>query len=74
MHLYISILQKLYNLSVSDMINGDYLGFKGPSLTSLDAFEIGLHALEGTVAAFIYFTVNGCAFFVNFMINFYITS
>ncbi|XP_055898850.1 prolyl 4-hydroxylase subunit alpha-2-like isoform X2 [Biomphalaria glabrata] len=39
-------LQKLYNLSVSDMINGDYLGFKGPSLTSLDAFEIGLHALE----------------------------
>ncbi|KAK0063544.1 prolyl 4-hydroxylase subunit alpha-3 [Biomphalaria pfeifferi] len=39
-------LQKLYNLSVSDMINGDYLGFKGPFLTSLDAFEIGLHALE----------------------------
>ncbi|KAI8778885.1 prolyl 4-hydroxylase, partial [Biomphalaria glabrata] len=37
-------LQNTYNLSVSNMISGDYLDYKGPPLSSIDAFFIGLVA------------------------------
>ncbi|KAH9513593.1 hypothetical protein Btru_033446 [Bulinus truncatus] len=34
-------LQSVYNMRTEDMINGDYLGYKGPPLGPQDAFEIG---------------------------------
>ncbi|XP_055898857.1 prolyl 4-hydroxylase subunit alpha-3-like isoform X2 [Biomphalaria glabrata] len=39
-------LQAVYNLTVTDMVDGDYLGYKGPALTSVDAVELGVFALS----------------------------
>lgn len=39
--------QAVYNLTVTDMVDGDYLGYKGPALTSVDAVELGVFALSG---------------------------
>ncbi|KAK7504597.1 hypothetical protein BaRGS_00004083, partial [Batillaria attramentaria] len=37
-------LQYVYRLNVSDMYNGDYLGYLGPRLEPQDAFELGRQA------------------------------
>ncbi|KAH9513613.1 hypothetical protein Btru_033490 [Bulinus truncatus] len=38
-------LKRTYNLSITDMVKGDYLGFQGPPLSAFDVYQIGDNAI-----------------------------
>ncbi|KAH9514519.1 hypothetical protein Btru_025569 [Bulinus truncatus] len=43
---YLIRLQGIYNLSISDMINGNYLGFQGPKLIAIEVGQLGMAAFQ----------------------------